>query len=47
MNGGDRGQGTVPEAGICEELDIKMIYNVGGIKTESSSTLLEKVANEK
>ena len=47
MNGGDRGQGTVPETDICEELDIKMIYNVGGIKTESSSTLLEKVANEK
>jgi len=47
MNGGDRGQGTVPEAEVCEELDIKMIYNVGGIKTESSSTLLQKIANEK
>ena len=47
MNGGDRSQGTVPESEICEELDIKMIYNVGGIKTESSSTLLQKVANEK
>ena len=47
MNGGDRGQGTVPEAEVCEELDIKMIYNVGGVKTESSSTLLQKVANEK
>ena len=47
MNGGDRNQGTVPEAEVCEELDIKMIYNVGGIKTESSSTLLQKVANEK
>ena len=43
MNGGDRGQGTVPEADICEELDIKMIYNVGGIKTQSSSTLLGSV----
>ena len=47
MNGGDRSQGTVPESEICEVLDIKMIYNVGGIKTESSSTLLQKVANEK
>jgi D-beta-D-heptose 7-phosphate kinase/D-beta-D-heptose 1-phosphate adenosyltransferase len=47
MNGGDRGQGTVPEAEVCEELDIKMIYNVGGVKTESSSTLLQKVANAK
>ena len=47
MNGGDRSQGTVPETEVCEELDIKMIYNVGGIKTESSSTLLQKVANEK
>jgi len=47
MNGGDRNQGTVPEAYTCEELGIKMVYNVGGIKTESSSTLLEKVINEK
>ena len=47
MNGGDRSQGTVPEAEVCEELDIKMIYNVGGVKTESSSTLLQKVANAK
>ena len=46
MNGGDRGQGTVPEAKVCEELGIKMVYNVGGIKTESSSTLLQKVASE-
>jgi cytidyltransferase-like protein len=47
MNGGDRGQGTVLEADTCEELNIKMVYNVGGTKTESSSTLLQKVANEK
>jgi len=47
LNGGDRGQGTVPEAEVCEELGIKMVYNVGGVKTESSSTLLQKVANEK
>lgn len=46
MNGGDRGQDTVPEAKVCEELGIKMVYNVGGIKTESSSTLLQKVASE-
>ena len=43
MNGGDRGQGTVPEAEVCEELNIKMIYNVGGLKTESSSSLLQRV----
>ena len=43
MNGGNRGQGTVPEAEVCEELDIKMIYNVGGLKTESSSSLLQRV----
>ena len=43
MNGGDRSQGTVPEAEVCEELDIKMIYNVGGLKTESSSSLLQRV----
>ena len=43
MNGGDRSQGTVPEAEVCEELDIKMIYNVGGLKTESSSSPLQRV----
>tara|TARA_Y100000114_G_C11719024_1_gene307485 strand:+ start:240 stop:683 length:444 start_codon:yes stop_codon:yes gene_type:complete len=47
MNGGDRKSHNIPEADVCDELGIKMIYNVGGDKTESSSTLLQKVANEK
>ena len=47
MNGGDRKAGNTPEAETCKELGVRMIYNVGGSKTESSSTLLQKVANEK
>jgi cytidyltransferase-like protein len=41
-NGGDRKPDgvPVPEAGVCEELGIKMVYNVGrGGKIQSSSCL--------
>tara|TARA_R100001163_G_C5019638_1_gene162807 strand:+ start:147 stop:599 length:453 start_codon:yes stop_codon:yes gene_type:complete len=41
-NGGDRKEGGVPEDVLEEELGINMIYNVGGKKTQSSSTLIEK-----
>ena len=47
MNGGDRKEGDVPEHDVCRKLLIQMLYNVGGGKTESSSTLLQKVANAK
>ena len=47
MNGGDRKDGNTPESEFCENNGISLIYNVGGGKTESSSTLLQKVANEK
>src|SRR3989344_1691964 len=46
-NGGDRKPDgdPVPEVALCEELGIKMIYNVGeGGKVQSSSWLLEKSA---
>ena len=43
MNGGDRKTYNTPEAQVCEELGIHLLYSVGGGKTESSSTLLQKV----
>ena len=45
MNGGDRKEGDVPEKEVCDRLGIKMRYNIGGEKTESSSELLQKVVN--
>ena len=43
MNGGDRKTYNTPEAQVCEALGIHLLYSVGGGKTESSSTLLQKV----
>ncbi len=43
MNGGDRKQGNTPESDFCKKNNIDLIYNVGGNKTESSSTLLKNV----
>jgi cytidyltransferase-like protein len=40
-NGGDRKEGDVPEYDICDLLGIKMVFNVGGKKTQSSSNLLD------
>lgn len=42
-NGGDRrNTGDIPEAAVCAELDIEMIFNIGGEKVQSSSWLIEK-----
>ena len=41
-NGGDRKEGGVPEDILEEELGIRMAYNIGGEKTQSSSAILEK-----
>ena len=41
-NGGDRKKGGVPEDLLEEELGIRMLYNVGGKKTQSTSTLIQK-----
>ena len=41
-NGGDRKEGGVPEDSLECEIGLKMIYNVGGGKTQSSSHLLYK-----
>jgi len=41
-NGGDRNQGNIPEVPVCEELNIKMVDNVGGEKVNSSSDILKR-----
>ena len=38
-NGGDRGRGNVPEVGVCKELDVVMLWGIGGGKIQSSSWL--------
>ena len=47
-NGGDRrNTEDIPEAAVCEELGIEMVFNVGGDKVQSSSWLIDKTkANE-
>ena len=48
-NGGDRHpkDNPAPEVGLCKELDIKMMYNVGaGGKVQSSSWLIAKAAQK-
>ena len=42
-NGGDRkNEDDLPESEICKKLNIKMIFNVGGDKIQSSSDLVKK-----
>lgn len=43
-NGGDRKEGGVPEDVLTEEIGIKMLYNIGGGKVQSSSELIKNVA---
>lgn len=44
-NGGDRkNMKTIPESAVCKELGIRMEFNVGGRKTQSSSTLIAKAS---
>lgn len=44
--GGDRTINNIPEADTCRKLGIKMVFNVGGKKTQSSSSLLRKLQKE-
>jgi len=44
--GGDRTIENIPEKAICEELGIKMVFEVGGCKIQSSSKLVEDVCNK-
>ena len=45
-NGGDRGKGNVPEVGICKELDVVMLWGIGGGKIQSSSWLINGEEND-
>ena len=45
-NGGDRGKGNVPEVGVCKELDVTMLWGVGGGKIQSSSWLINNSEEE-
>ena len=40
-NGGDRKDTNTPEMDLCKELGIEMLWNVGGGKIQSSSSLVE------
>ena len=43
-NGGDRGRSNTPEQTVCEELDIQLLWGIGGEeKLDSSSELARKV----
>lgn len=42
-NGGDRYDTNTPEMDVCKELGIKMLWNIGGEKEQSSSSLINKV----
>jgi D-beta-D-heptose 7-phosphate kinase/D-beta-D-heptose 1-phosphate adenosyltransferase len=44
-NGGDRKQDNTPEMSTCKQLDIKMIWNCGGGKMQSSSELVDRQKN--
>jgi D-beta-D-heptose 7-phosphate kinase/D-beta-D-heptose 1-phosphate adenosyltransferase len=41
-NGGDRNADNIPEYALCKRLGIKMVFNVGGGKVQSSSDLVKK-----
>lgn len=44
-NGGDRKADNIPEYGLCQEIGIEMVFNVGGGKIQSSSELVNKYKN--
>ena len=45
-NGGDRKQKNTPEMSVCESLGIKMLWNMGGGKIQSSSWLIKAAKKE-
>ena len=45
-NGGDRGKGNVPELDICKDLNVVMLWGIGGGKIQSSSWLINGEENE-
>ena len=45
-NGGDRTTDNVPEMKVCKDLDITMLWGIGGGKIQSSSWLINGSKNE-
>ena len=45
-NGGDRKEGGIAEYLLEEEINIRMLHNLGGGKTQSSSDLIQKVGKD-
>lgn len=45
-NGGDRSPQNTPEMTACQQVGCKMQFDVGGIKTQSSSWLTDKIKQE-
>jgi D-beta-D-heptose 7-phosphate kinase/D-beta-D-heptose 1-phosphate adenosyltransferase len=45
-NGGDRTTKNVPEIPVCKELDVVMLWGVGGGKIQSSSWLINGEKND-
>ena len=46
-NGGDRGNKNTPEMAVCKELDIQMVWGMGGNdKPQSSSWLIDAIKNK-
>ena len=46
VNGGDRTKKNVPEQPLCKELNVEMLWGVGGDKIQSSSWLINNGAND-
>jgi len=46
-NGGDRKTQNTPEMDVCEELGIDLLWNIGGGKIQSSSTLVNAMRANK
>jgi glycerol-3-phosphate cytidylyltransferase-like family protein len=47
-NGGDRGDRNTPEMDVCREMNIQMIWGMGGNdKPQSSSWLIDKIREKK
>ena len=45
-NGGDRTKGNTPEMSTCRELDVTMLWGIGGGKIQSSSWLIKGEKSE-
>ena len=45
-NGGDRIPTTTPEMVYCFEHNIPMLFNIGGVKTESSSKIIRNLLDQ-